>query len=55
MHHHRVRRGALALLAVLSLAAGACGRSDDDTEFRSYRIVDGAVTEESVEVVDSYA
>jgi hypothetical protein len=30
--HHRARRGALALLAVLSLAAGACGRSDDETE-----------------------
>jgi [CysO sulfur-carrier protein]-S-L-cysteine hydrolase len=30
-------------------------RSDDETEFRSYRIVDGAVTEEPVEVVDSYA
>ena len=26
-------------------------RSDDDTEFRSYRIVDGTVTEEPVEVV----
>ena len=30
-------------------------RSADDTEFRSYRIVDGAVTEEPVEVVESYA
>ena len=29
-------------------------RSDDD-EFRSYRIVDGGVTEEPVEVVDAYA
>ena len=29
-------------------------RSDDD-EFRSYRIVDGEVTEEPVEVVESYA
>jgi proteasome lid subunit RPN8/RPN11 len=27
-------------------------RSDDDTEFRSFRIVDGVVTEEPVEVVD---
>jgi proteasome lid subunit RPN8/RPN11 len=26
-------------------------RSDDETEFRSFRIVDGAVTEEPVEVV----
>jgi proteasome lid subunit RPN8/RPN11 len=26
----------------------------DDLEFRSYRIVDGEVTEESVEVVESY-
>ncbi|WP_375484107.1 Mov34/MPN/PAD-1 family protein [uncultured Jatrophihabitans sp.] len=26
-------------------------RSDDETEFRSYRIVDGTVTEEPVEVV----
>ncbi len=26
-------------------------RSDDDTEFRSYRIVDGEVTEEPVEVL----
>ncbi|MBE7187579.1 M67 family metallopeptidase [Jatrophihabitans endophyticus] len=26
-------------------------RDDDETEFRSYRIVDGAVTEEPVEVV----
>ncbi|QKW38700.1 M67 family metallopeptidase [Actinomadura sp. NAK00032] len=30
-------------------------RADDDTEFRSYRIVDGEVTEEEVSVVDSYA
>jgi proteasome lid subunit RPN8/RPN11 len=30
-------------------------RADDDTEFRSYRIVDGEVTEEPVEVVDAYA
>jgi proteasome lid subunit RPN8/RPN11 len=30
-------------------------RADDETEFRSYRIVDGAVTEEPVEVVDAYA
>ena len=30
-------------------------RSDDETEFRSYRIVDGVVTEEPVEVVESYA
>jgi proteasome lid subunit RPN8/RPN11 len=27
-------------------------RSEDDTEFRSFRIVDGNVTEEPVEVVD---
>jgi proteasome lid subunit RPN8/RPN11 len=27
-------------------------RSDDETEFRSFRIVDGEVTEESVEVLD---
>jgi [CysO sulfur-carrier protein]-S-L-cysteine hydrolase len=27
-------------------------RSDDETEFRSFRIVDGEVTEEPVEVVD---
>jgi [CysO sulfur-carrier protein]-S-L-cysteine hydrolase len=27
-------------------------RSDDETEFRSFRIVDGVVTEEPVEVVD---
>ena len=30
-------------------------RSEDATEFRSYRIVDGAVEEETVVVVDSYA
>jgi proteasome lid subunit RPN8/RPN11 len=30
-------------------------RADDDTEFRSFRIVDGVVTEEPVEVVESYA
>jgi proteasome lid subunit RPN8/RPN11 len=30
-------------------------RADDETEFRSYRIVDGEVTEEPVEVVDAYA
>ncbi|SNS93394.1 Proteasome lid subunit RPN8/RPN11, contains Jab1/MPN metalloenzyme (JAMM) motif [Actinomadura meyerae] len=30
-------------------------RSDDDTEFRSFRIVDGEVTEEEVAIVDSYA
>jgi proteasome lid subunit RPN8/RPN11 len=29
-------------------------RADDDTEFRSYRIVDGEVAEEPVEVVDAY-
>ena len=29
-------------------------RSDDETEFRSFRIVDGVVTEEPVEVVDAY-
>jgi [CysO sulfur-carrier protein]-S-L-cysteine hydrolase len=30
-------------------------RAEDETEFRSYRIVDGAVAEEPVEVVDSHA
>ncbi|MCW2495542.1 M67 family metallopeptidase [Jatrophihabitans sp.] len=30
-------------------------RSEGETEFRSYRIVDGVVTEEPVEVVASYA
>jgi proteasome lid subunit RPN8/RPN11 len=30
-------------------------RSEDETEFRSYRIVDGKVSEEPVEVVDAYA
>ena len=30
-------------------------RDVDDTEFRSFRIVDGEVTEEPVEVVESYA
>ena len=30
-------------------------REPDVTEFRSYRIVDGVVTEEPVDVVDSYA
>jgi proteasome lid subunit RPN8/RPN11 len=30
-------------------------REPDTTEFRSYRIVDGVVTEEPVEVVDRYA
>jgi proteasome lid subunit RPN8/RPN11 len=30
-------------------------RSQDEIEFRSYRIVDGVVTEEPVEVVDSHA
>ena len=29
-------------------------RDDDETEFRSFRIVDGQVTEEPVEVVESY-
>jgi proteasome lid subunit RPN8/RPN11 len=29
-------------------------RDDDETEFRSYRIVDGEVTEEKVAVVESY-
>ena len=29
-------------------------REEDDTEFRSYRIVDGEVTEEKVAVVESY-
>jgi len=30
-------------------------RETDSTEFRSFRIVDGVVTEEPVEVVESYA
>jgi [CysO sulfur-carrier protein]-S-L-cysteine hydrolase len=30
-------------------------RSDDEVEFRSFRIVDGEVTEEPVEVVERYA
>jgi proteasome lid subunit RPN8/RPN11 len=30
-------------------------RSDEQTEFRSFRIVDGAVDEEPVEVVEAYA
>ena len=30
-------------------------RADDDTEFRSFRIVDGEVTEEEVFIVDAYA
>jgi proteasome lid subunit RPN8/RPN11 len=30
-------------------------RSEDETEFRSFRIVDGTVTEEPVQVVDGYA
>ena len=30
-------------------------READSTEFRSFRIVDGVVTEEQVEVVESYA
>jgi proteasome lid subunit RPN8/RPN11 len=30
-------------------------RAEDRTEFRSFRIVDGTVTEEPVEVVDDYA
>jgi proteasome lid subunit RPN8/RPN11 len=29
-------------------------RQDDETEFRSFRIVDGEVTEEEVAVVDAY-
>ncbi|GAA1850968.1 Mov34/MPN/PAD-1 family protein [Actinomadura bangladeshensis] len=29
-------------------------RDDDETEFRSFRIVDGEVTEEEVTVVDAY-
>jgi proteasome lid subunit RPN8/RPN11 len=29
-------------------------RDDDETEFRSFRIVDGVITEEPVEVVESY-
>ncbi|MFD0688377.1 Mov34/MPN/PAD-1 family protein [Actinomadura fibrosa] len=29
-------------------------RSDEETEFRSYRIVDGEVTEEEVRIVESY-
>lgn len=32
MHHHRLRRGALALLAVCALAGASCSRSDDETE-----------------------
>jgi proteasome lid subunit RPN8/RPN11 len=30
-------------------------RDEDETEFRSYRIVDGVVTEEPVQVVEHYA
>jgi proteasome lid subunit RPN8/RPN11 len=30
-------------------------RDDEDTEFRSFTIVDGVVTEEAVEVVETYA
>ncbi|MDX6743688.1 M67 family metallopeptidase [Actinocorallia sp. A-T 12471] len=30
-------------------------REEDDTEFRSYRIVDGVITEEEVRIVDVYA
>jgi [CysO sulfur-carrier protein]-S-L-cysteine hydrolase len=30
-------------------------RAEDETEFRSFRILDGRVREESVQVVDSYA
>ena len=30
------------------------GLADDEVEFRSFRIVDGEVTEEPVEVVESY-
>jgi proteasome lid subunit RPN8/RPN11 len=30
-------------------------RSEDEAEFRSFRIVDGTVTEEPVQVVDRYA
>ncbi|WP_030169565.1 Mov34/MPN/PAD-1 family protein [Spirillospora albida] len=30
-------------------------RDEDEVEFRSYRIVDGVVTEEEVTIVDSYA
>jgi hypothetical protein len=30
-------------------------RSEDETDFRSFRIVDGVVTEEPVTVVESYA
>jgi hypothetical protein len=29
-------------------------RDEDTEEFRSYRIVDGEVTEEEVRIVDSY-
>jgi proteasome lid subunit RPN8/RPN11 len=30
-------------------------RAEDETDFRSFRIVDGEVTEEPVEVVETYA
>jgi hypothetical protein len=30
-------------------------RAEDETEFRSFRILDGEVTEEPVTVVESYA
>ncbi|MEU5877625.1 M67 family metallopeptidase [Spirillospora sp. NPDC047279] len=30
-------------------------RAEDDTEFRSFRIVDGEVTEEEVKIVDGYS
>ena len=30
------------------------GLTGDDVEFRSYRIVDGEVSEEEVEIVESY-
>jgi hypothetical protein len=32
MHHHRLRRGASALLIVLALTGASCSRSDDETE-----------------------
>jgi hypothetical protein len=31
-----------------------CGNNEGPVEFRSYRIIDGHVTEEEVAVVDSY-
>jgi proteasome lid subunit RPN8/RPN11 len=42
------------VLVSTRLHAGQTGLAGDDVEFRSFRIVDGEVSEEEVEIVESY-